>query len=101
VAEKSKLRLDEIFTVTVLIETKDFGVTLSFNRLNKHLHKTSLIDEPVWIACGMEDESVFNFLCSCPSLISLRMRTFSKQILDVDEYEGEPGFALFSRSPFF
>jgi hypothetical protein len=39
------------------------------------------------IACGMEDESAFHLLCDCPSLISLRMRTFSKPILGVEEYE--------------
>jgi hypothetical protein len=55
---------------------------------NKHLHNMCLIDEPICIACGMEDESAFHLVCNCPSLISLRMRTFSKPILSVEEYEG-------------
>jgi hypothetical protein len=56
--------------------------------LNKHLHNMGLIDEPICIACGMEDESAFHLLCDCPSVISLRMHTFSKPILSVEEYEG-------------
>jgi hypothetical protein len=48
--------------------------------LNKRLHNMGLIDEPICIACGMEDESTFNFLCNCQSLISLRMRLLSKPI---------------------
>jgi hypothetical protein len=55
--------------------------------LNKHLHNMGLIDEPICIAYGMEDESAFHLLCDCTSLISLRMRTFSKPILGVEEYE--------------
>jgi hypothetical protein len=51
---------------------------------NKHLHNMmGLIDEP----CGMEDKSAFHLLCDCPSLLSLRMCTFSKPILGVEEYE--------------
>jgi hypothetical protein len=56
--------------------------------LNKHLHNMGLIDELICIACGMKDETAFHLLCDCPSLISLRMRTFSKPILSVEEYEG-------------
>jgi hypothetical protein len=56
--------------------------------LNKHLHNMSLIDEPICIACGKEDESEFYLLCDCPSLISLRMRTFSKPTLSVEKYKG-------------
>jgi hypothetical protein len=56
--------------------------------LNKHLHNIGLIDKPICIACGMEDESAFHLLCDCPCVISLRMRTFSKLILSVEEYEG-------------
>jgi hypothetical protein len=54
--------------------------------LNKHLHNMGLIDEPICIACGMEDESAFHHLCDGPSLIYLRMRTFLKSILSVEEY---------------
>jgi hypothetical protein len=54
--------------------------------LNKHLHNMGLIVEPICIACGLEDESAFHLLCSCPSLISLRTRLFSKPILSVEEY---------------
>jgi hypothetical protein len=53
-----------------------------------------LIDEPICIACGMEDESEFHLLCNCPSLISLRMSLFSKPILSVEDYEGAPASAL-------
>jgi hypothetical protein len=42
----------------------------------------------------MEDESAFHLLSDCPSLISLRMRTFSKPILGVEEYEGASASAL-------
>jgi hypothetical protein len=55
--------------------------------LNKHLHNMGLIDEPICIACGMEDESSFHLLCYCSSLIYLRMLTFSNPILSVEEYE--------------
>jgi hypothetical protein len=43
---------------------------------NKHLYNMGLIDKPISIACGMKDESAFHLLCDCPSLISLRMRTY-------------------------
>jgi hypothetical protein len=62
--------------------------------LYKHLHNMGLIDEPICIACGMEDESAFHFLCNCSSLISPRMRSFSKPILSVEEYEGVSASAL-------
>jgi hypothetical protein len=45
-----------------------------------------LIDEPICIASGMKDDS--------PSLISLRMRTFSKPILGIEEYEETSASAL-------
>jgi hypothetical protein len=63
-------------------------------QLNKHLHNMGLIDESIYIACGMEDKSAFYFQCDCPSLISLRMRTFSKPILGVEEYKRAPASAL-------
>jgi hypothetical protein len=56
--------------------------------LNKHLHNMGLIDEP------KEDKSTFHLLFNCPSLISLRMRTFSKPILSVEEYEESSASAL-------
>jgi hypothetical protein len=62
--------------------------------LNKHLHNMGLIVEPICIACRMEEESGFHLLCNCPSVISLRMRTFSKPILSVEEYEEASASAL-------
>jgi hypothetical protein len=62
--------------------------------LNKHMHNMGLIDEPICIACGMEDESAVHLLCNCPSLISLKMRLFSKPILSVEKYEGASASAL-------
>jgi hypothetical protein len=59
--------------------------------IKKYLHNMGLKDEPICIACGIKDESAFHLLCDCPSLISLRMRTFSKPILSIEEYEGAPG----------
>jgi hypothetical protein len=41
--------------------------------INKHLHNMGLTDEPICIACEMEDESAFH----------LRVRTSSKPILGV------------------
>jgi hypothetical protein len=64
------------------------GLVIRHCPLNKQLHNMGLIDEPICIACGMEDESAFRLLCNCPSLLSPRMRTFSKPILSVKEYEG-------------
>jgi hypothetical protein len=55
-----------------------------------------LIDEPICIVCGVEDESAFPLLCNCPNLISLRMRTFSKPILSVEEYEGASALLQFT-----
>jgi hypothetical protein len=56
--------------------------------LNKHLHNMGLTDESICNASQMKDESAFHLLCDCPSLISLRIRIFSKPILGVEEYEG-------------
>jgi hypothetical protein len=70
------------------------GLITGHYPLNTHLHTTSLIDEPICIACGMEDESAFHLLCNCPSLIYLRMRLFLKPILSVEEYEGASASAL-------
>jgi hypothetical protein len=63
------------------------GFITGHGPLNKHLPNMGLIDEPICIVCGMEDESVFRLLCINPNLISLRLRTFSKRILSVEEYE--------------
>jgi hypothetical protein len=43
--------------------------------LEKHLHNMGLIDEPICIACY-----IF-YICTCPSLIALRVHTFLKPIL--------------------
>jgi hypothetical protein len=61
------------------------GLITGHCSLNKHQHNMGLIDEPICIACGMED-------CACPSLISLIMPT--KPILGVEEYEGASASAL-------
>jgi hypothetical protein len=70
------------------------GVITGHCPFNKHLHNMGLIDEPICIAFGMEDESAFHLLCDCQSLKSLRMRSFSKPILSVEEYEGASASAL-------
>jgi hypothetical protein len=65
---------------------------------NKHLYYMGLLGKPICIACGMEggmeDESAFHLLCNCPSLISLKMSTFTKPILSVVEYERASASAL-------
>jgi hypothetical protein len=45
--------------------------------LNKHLNNMGFIDESIGIS----------FVCSCSSLISLRIRTLKNPILGVDECE--------------
>jgi hypothetical protein len=65
-------------------------------RLNKHLYNMGVSDEPICVACGMEDESACHLLYNCPSLVSLRMRTFSKPILSVDSASALLRFALAS-----
>jgi hypothetical protein len=70
------------------------GLVTGHCPLNKHLYNMGLIDEAICIDCGIEDESAFHLLCDCPSLISLIVRTFSKPILGVEEYEGASGSAL-------
>jgi hypothetical protein len=71
------------------------GLITGHSPLNKHLHNMGLIDEPICIACGMEDELAFNLLYNCPSLIFLRVRTFSKPILmSVEECEGASAISL-------
>jgi hypothetical protein len=87
VAEKAKSRLRYCLRFAVRLITGHCP-------LNKHLHNMDLIDEPICIACGMEDESAFHLLSDCSSLISLRMLTFSKPILGVEEHEGASASAL-------
>jgi hypothetical protein len=53
-----------------------------------------LIDDPICIACEIEDESAFHLLCNFPSLISLKVRVFLKPILGVEEYEKASASAL-------
>jgi hypothetical protein len=60
--------------------------------LNKYIHNMGLKDEPICIACETKDESAFHLLCNCP--ISLKMLTFSKPILSVEEYERASASAL-------
>jgi hypothetical protein len=43
---------------------------------------------------SIKQASAFYLLCDCPSLISLRIRTFSKPILGVEVYEGASASAL-------
>jgi hypothetical protein len=82
VAEKAQSRLDLLrlprSKLRILV-----GLITGHCPLNKHLHNMGLTDEPICIACGMEDETAFHLLCKCPILISLRMHLFSKSILSV------------------
>jgi hypothetical protein len=50
------------------------GLTTGDCPLNKHLHNMGL-DEPICIACMMEDESAFRFLCD-KSDISMNAHIF-------------------------
>jgi hypothetical protein len=68
-------------------------------RSNAELQRSSAspsLPFEICIACGIEDESAFHLLSDCSSLIYLyiRMRTFSKLIPSVEEYEGASASAL-------
>jgi hypothetical protein len=52
------------------IQIEDFGGT---NSWTLSIKQASAQNEPICIACGMEDESAFHLLSNFPSLISLRM----------------------------
>jgi hypothetical protein len=69
-----------------LARIEDFGGTHNWTLFIQQASAQHGIDEPIYIACGMGYESAFHLLCDCPSLISLRMRTFLKPILSVEEY---------------
>jgi hypothetical protein len=86
--------LDEVLTEAALILIENFGGTHNWTLSFKQASALGLIDEPICIACWMEDGSTFIFLCSCPSPISLRICKFSKPIHGADEHEGAPASAL-------
>jgi hypothetical protein len=77
-----------------LPRSKLVGLITEHCPLNKHVHKMGLTDEPICNACGMTYLSAFHLLCGCPSLITLRMRKFSKPMLGVEEYESASVSAL-------
>jgi ribonuclease HI len=64
------------------------------SRLKGHLHKMGLTQSPDCDACGMEEETTFHFLCVCPSLSTLRTRTFGRPILNVLGFAEMPATAV-------
>jgi hypothetical protein len=64
------------------------GLLTGHVRLNKHLHRMSLLSDPACAACGIEEELALHFICVCPSLANLRTKVFGKPILSVRNMRG-------------
>jgi hypothetical protein len=63
------------------------GLLTEHVRLNKHLHRVDLVSDPIFAACGIEEESELHFICVCLTQANLRTQIFGKPILSVSEYE--------------
>jgi hypothetical protein len=51
----------------------------------KHFHRVSLSENSLCVACGLEEETAFHFIC--PALSIARTREFGKPILNEREYK--------------
>jgi hypothetical protein len=54
--------------------------------LNKHLHRIGLTTSPVCASCQLEEGTALHFVCVCPTLATLRTRTFDKPIMNASEF---------------
>jgi hypothetical protein len=53
----------------------------------KHLHRMVISDTPLCLACGLEEDTAFNFMCECPALSIARTLAFGKPLLNEREYK--------------
>ena len=48
------------------------GLLTGLNTLRRHLHLLGLLDSPLYIKCGVKEETSAHILCECEALASLR-----------------------------
>jgi hypothetical protein len=46
-----------------------------------------LSDNPLCLACGLEEETAFHFMCECPALSIARTLAFGKLLQNEREFE--------------
>jgi hypothetical protein len=56
-------------------------------KFRKHLHRMGLSDNTLCLACGLEEETAFHFMCECPALSTARKLAFIKPLLNENEYK--------------
>jgi hypothetical protein len=62
------------------------SVITGHGKFRKNLHRMGLSDNPLCLACGLEKETVFHFMCECPALSVARTHAFGKPLLNESEY---------------
>jgi hypothetical protein len=77
----------EVSLNSIYVTNAIFGLLTGHVRLNKHLHRMSLLSDTTCAACDIEEESALQFICMSPTLANLRTQIFGKPILSVSEYE--------------
>jgi hypothetical protein len=63
------------------------SVITGHGKFRKHFHRMGLSENPPCVACGLEEETAFHFVCVCPALSIARTREFGKPILNGREYK--------------
>jgi hypothetical protein len=57
------------------------------DKFRKHLHRMGLSDNRLCLACGLEEETAFHFMCECPAFSIARTFAFGKPLLNEREYK--------------
>jgi hypothetical protein len=52
------------------------SVITGHGKFRKHLHRMGLSENPLCLACVLEEETAFHFVCVCPALSIARIREF-------------------------
>jgi hypothetical protein len=63
------------------------SVITGHGKFRKHLHRMGLSDNTLCLACGLEEETAFHFMCECPALLIARTLAFGKPLLNESEYK--------------
>jgi hypothetical protein len=56
-------------------------------KFRKYLHRMVLSDNTLCLACGLEEETAFYFICECKALSIARTFAFVKPLLNESEYK--------------
>lgn len=76
---------DQLLTLDKLKMSVTIGILTGHIRLNAHLNKIGVRDDPDCDRCGGGAESAMHFLCECPGFSSIRKEIYEKDFLTPNE----------------